>query len=403
MNPHKRSANLGPFYASAFLWNNCMGMLLVLMPLYALSLGFSLLKISGLIAVPALAEVAVRFVGSALSDRFGERRILQVCYALMAVAGALLLAAESFLLLLLVQSLANFSRSNFWITVQSLGSQLPGGNVGKQLGRLSSCNYAGSLVGLNLGGVLAGLLGYRRSFLVFTGLAIISMLLSLALPHVEEKPKGRGVWEITLGIGRFLRYRHTWLVILVSYAAALPVSLTQSIYPVYFASLNFREQWIGAVISMRSLTPVLIGVAFGAAIATRRQQGIFALGVTGLGLSLLASSVADGIVFSAACVALLGASGAVMDLLYQVQTSEWSKARDRSVAMASTGLGWVICPFTAPVIVAWLVERYGFHAAFLIAGVGMLLLGASSRLWHRLLLAEASPSGSQIANLKSQI
>ena len=383
MSPQQRNTTLGAFYASAFLWNNCMGMLQVLMPLYALSLGFSLLKISSLIALPALAEVAVRFLGSALADRFGERRILQACYILMALAGALLLVAESFLLLLLVQSIAYFSRSNFWISVQSLASQLPGANLGKQLGRLSSCNYAGSLIGMNLGGVLAAFLGYRLSFLALAGLAIGSTLLGLALPQVEAKPKERSVWEITLGIGRFLRYRHIWLGILVSYAAALPASLTQSIYPVYFARLDFGEQWIGAAISARSLTPILIGVVFGAAIATVRQRGIFALGVAGLGLSLIASGATERIIFSAACVALLGAAGAVMDLLYQVQTSEWSKAKDRSVAMASTGLGWVICPVTAPVIVAWLAEGYGFSVAFAATGVFLLLVAAGSRLWHR--------------------
>lgn len=370
-----------------------MGMLQVLMPLYALSLGFSLLKISSLIALPALAEVAVRFLGSALSDRFGERRILQACYILMALAGALLLAAESFLLLLLVQSIAYFSRSNFWISVQSLASQLPGASVGKQLGRLSSCNYAGSLIGMNLGGVLAAFLGYRLSFLALTGLAIASTLLGLALPQVEAKPKGRSVWEITLGIGRFLRYRHIWLGILVSYAAALPASLTQSIYPVYFASLDFGEQWIGAAISLRSLTPVLIGAMFGAAISTAHQKKIFALGVVGLGISLMASGLTERFILNAACVALLGAAGAVMDLLYQVQASEWSRAGDRSVAMASTGLGWVLCPFTAPVIVAWLVEGHGFRSAFLVTGAFFLLLATGSRLWHRLLLPAGSLGG----------
>src|SRR3970040_233277 len=101
MSPQQRNATLGAFYDSAFLWNNCMGMLQVLMPLYALSLGFSLLKISSLIALPALAEVAVRFLGSALSDRFGERRILQACYFLMASCAAVLLAADNFFLLFL--------------------------------------------------------------------------------------------------------------------------------------------------------------------------------------------------------------------------------------------------------------------------------------------------------------
>jgi len=51
----------------------------------------------------------------------------------------------------------------------------------------------------------------------------------------------------------------------------------------------------------------------------------------------------------------------------------------------------VLCPFTAPVIVAWLVEEYEFRVAFLITGVFFLLLAAGSRLWHRLLLPAEPP------------
>lgn len=386
MIPQQPTIALRAFYTSAFLWNNCMGMLQVLVPLYALSLGFSILKVSGLISLSALAEIAVRFLGSALSDRFGERRILQACYVLMAVSGAVLLAAEDFLLLFLAQALANFSRSNFWISIQSLASQLPGASVGKQLGRLSSCNYAGNLIGVNLGGILAAFLGYRPSFLVLTGVAVVCILLALALPHVEAKPKGRTIWEITRGFGEFLRYRWIWLGILVSYAAALPATLTQSIYPLYFAHLQYGEQWIGVAVSVRSLTPVLIGLVFGALITTGRQREIFALGVAGLAISIMVSGLTNNLILAAACIAVLGASGAVMDLLYQVQASEWSGVGNRSVAMASTGLGWVLCPFTAPVMVAWLAEGHGFRVAFLVTGAFLLLLAAGSRLWHRLLL-----------------
>ena len=70
-----------------------MGMLQVLVPLYALSLGFSIIKISSLVSLPVLVELVVRFGGSAISDRFGERRVLQICFLLMALSGATLLLA----------------------------------------------------------------------------------------------------------------------------------------------------------------------------------------------------------------------------------------------------------------------------------------------------------------------
>ena len=123
MNPPNSSFRLFAAYGTAVLWNVCMGMVQVLVPLYALSLGFSVLKVSSVVAFPALAEIGVRFLGGALSDRFGERRMLQVCYLLMACAGLALVSAESYVELMVAQGIAYFSRSTFWTSIQSLASQ----------------------------------------------------------------------------------------------------------------------------------------------------------------------------------------------------------------------------------------------------------------------------------------
>ena len=75
-----------------------------------------------------------------------------------------------------------------------------------------------------------------------------------------------------------------------------------------------------------------------------------------------------------------------MDLLYQVEATEFSRAGDRAVAMVSSGLGWILCPLTIPMAVGWIAQVYGFRLAFMAAGVFFLLLAAGTRLWHRLLL-----------------
>ena len=79
----------------------------VVVPLYALHLGFSILQISSIVAVPVLATLVVRFVGGALSDRFGERFVLQGCYVLQTLAALLLLWAASFASLIVVLVVAN--------------------------------------------------------------------------------------------------------------------------------------------------------------------------------------------------------------------------------------------------------------------------------------------------------
>jgi MFS family permease len=371
-------------FGSACLWCICNGISHVIVPLYAISLGFSVLEIGSIVAVPALATIFVRFVGGALSDRFGERGVLQGCYSMMALAALMLTGAESYTTLMIVLIVANLSRSTFWISAQSMASQLPGTNVGKNLGKLSAVNHLGGLIGQVLGGVMAAFLGYGISFLILLGLALSCILMSLALTQSRAKPKGRTVWQITLGVGHFLRYSRTWLIITVSGAAALPMAMCISIYPVYLAHLNFGEQWIGVAVAVRSLGPIAIGLLLGAWITPARQRLVYGLGMVVLGFCLIASGYLERYFLLGLIIILLGAGGGIMDLLAQVQASALSQASDRSMAIASTGMGWNLSSFFIPLTVGWLVEMLGFEIAFLISGLFLMLIGAGTNFWFRL-------------------
>lgn len=390
------SVSLLALYSSASLWNLCLAMIQVLVPLYALFLGFSALRIGSLVALPALGHLTMRFMGGALADRFGERRVLQGCYLLLILGAVVLLWAKDFGTLLIAQTTTNLSQASFWISSQSLVSQLPGSNMGKKLGRLTACNYGGNLIGLNLGGLCAALLGYEASFLALTVLTFVCFLLGFALPDVDPKPSHRTVWQITSGIGRFLRYPHVWLVISVSYAAALPVSLAASVYPIYLSELGYGEQWIGAALSFRAVGPVLIGLALGSLVTSARRKGLYALGMSALGLSLVGSGFTERILVIGLCIGVLGAAGGMMDILYQVIASEVSSAEDRSMAMASMGLGWNLSFLSIPVMVTWFVELHGFQFALLSTGAVSLLVALGTPVWHRL-LEPARPTSDMVS------
>ncbi len=379
-NKYSEYALLG----SAALWCLCNGVMHIIVPLYAISLGFSILQISSIVAVPVLATLVIRFVGGALSDRFGERSVLQGCYFLMALSTLILLESRGFVSLMVVLMVANVSRSSFWIPAQSLASQLPGAHLGKKLGQLSATNYAGTLLGQILGGFLAAYLGYRVAFLLLLGMAIGCTLLSLTLPQPEAKPRGRTVWQITKGVGRLLRYPQTWLIISGSGAAALPQALCASIYPLYLAYLEYGEEWIGVAVSLRSAGPIVIGLLLGVCITPARQNLCYASGMIVLGLSLMGSALFQQAALLGLCLILLGGGGGVMDLLYQVQASAMSHAGDRAMAMASTGMGWNLSPFFLPLIVGWLVELWGFETALVATGLCVIVVGVGTKLWFRI-------------------
>ena len=377
------SARVVALYASGFLWNVCMGALQVLVPLYGLSLGYSIVTISSLVSLPVLIELIVRFGGSAFSDRFGERRTLRACFLLMGLAGTTLLAADRYLLIAVAQSLAFCSRSTFWISIQSLVSQLPGAHHGKKLGRLSAWNYAGGFTGLTLGGVILGLMGFAQAFTGIIALSAACLLLSFTFPHTEPKPHGRKLVHVASGIGRFLVQRHIWLAVSVSFAAALPSVMSQSMYPLYLAFIGYRDQWIGALSALRTVGPIAIGFALAGFITMSRRRQIYALGMGGLGLSLIVTGSMQDFAAIAVAIVVAGCAGSFMDLLYQVEATEFSHAGDRTMAMAVSGLGWIICPLVMPLIMGWLAQNYGFQVSFAVAGLLFISFAALSGSLHR--------------------
>ncbi|MFQ5854013.1 MAG: MFS transporter, partial [Candidatus Binatia bacterium] len=126
------------------------------------------------------------------------------------------------------------------------------------------------------------------------------------------------------------------------------------------------------------------GLLMGTLITPARQKFFYGLGMVVLGVGLIGSGFLERYLFLTLCLVVLGAGGGVMDLLYQVQASTLSQASDRSMAMASTGMGWNLSPFFMPMIVGWLVEMWGFRFAFLAAGLFLLLIGTGAKLWFRL-------------------
>ena len=253
------------------------------------------------------------------------------------------------------------------------------------LGQLSAANYVGQLLGLALGGILAGWLGYGPTFVLVTVACVIGMLLGFALPPIRLIPGGRTVWQTTVGMSRRLIERRTWLLLTSSCAAAVPLGITQSVYPVYMSGLGFAEGWISVVIAVRSIGPVVIGLALGSKITIEREKAFYAVSMGGLGLCILGSAWTGGWVPLALCITGLGLAGGVADLLNQVQAVDLSRASDRSAVMAATGLGWNMAPMALPLLLGWAADAWGFGSMFFATGCFFLLVALGTPLVYRIL------------------
>ncbi len=118
-----------------------------------------------------------------LSTVFGPRRIFLTGVGILLVAGIIGTAAPSFGVLLLSRALIGIGTSACYPTAMSLvrrrADSLGTGVPSRVLGNFSIAGQVTAVVGLPLGGILAGAFGWRALFAVNIPLAIISIALTL--------------------------------------------------------------------------------------------------------------------------------------------------------------------------------------------------------------------------------
>ena len=152
--PRARAAEAA-LYAQTTAYSLSLGAVVVLVPLYILSLGYNPGWLGVIIAGQGLFQISLRLFGGVLSDRLGERWVIQASLAAL-VAGSLGLAlSTSILWLVLAQVLFGSSRAVYWTSAQSYGSRIDEDRPATLMGRFFGFGAAGGLLGNAGGGIVA--------------------------------------------------------------------------------------------------------------------------------------------------------------------------------------------------------------------------------------------------------
>ncbi|BDZ52179.1 hypothetical protein GCM10025867_44200 [Frondihabitans sucicola] len=159
-------------------------------------------KTATLISVLYLCSAVMQPTMGKLSTLFGPRRVFLSGAVILVVAGAIGAFAPSFGFLLLSRALIGVGTSAAYPTAMALvrkradasGTGVPS----RVLGNFSIASQVTTVVGLPLGGVLAGAFGWRALFFVNVPLAIITFT-STWIGVAKDQPLERG------GAGRIVR------------------------------------------------------------------------------------------------------------------------------------------------------------------------------------------------------
>ena len=368
---------------TALVFSSVNSAVQLLVPLYALHLGYPGLTIGILAALPSVANISLRVVAGRLSDRHGETRVLQAggLFYLTATLGFLLSTAAGLAPFVCAQILQGVGRSVFWTVGQAYVTKLPL-ERGQHLSLFNGATNLGMLLGMSGAGLLVVSLGYPGAFATVFLLTLLYSALTYSLPPLpapaRPAPAGRaaGGWATpTLSLGPL------WLAASCSFVSGGTFALAGSFYPVYLAQVGYGARSIGLLVTL--LAAGMLGISFVARSLIDRAIPLGRLGVTFIisgGLGLAAVPIFHNWLPLAALLLVAGFCSGGCSLVYQLAVLRHSAWHTRGATMASVGVFGNLALLVLPTTIGLALRWTSLEAALAAAGFFMVILGGIAGL-----------------------
>ncbi len=381
-------------YTAGFSYMIALGLAQVLVPLYALHLGYDLAALGIIVASQAVFGLLLRLVAGAIADQFGERRVLWFSFGTM-VAGSLIFAISGdFWVLIAAQTFMGFSRATYWTVTQSYSSRINRDRTPEILGRINSSGNAGSVIGTLASGFMAVSIGYENTWLALAGLSFVGLLVSLALPELPRKTTLRGFKQSLGPIPELARTRGMYMAGIAAWFASSSVIFTAILFIPHFEAIGYSEEVTGTARTIVVVGSVATGLIFGQIMARFGSTAIYAFGFTVQGLLILAiPQVGDAFWIMGLLMFAFGVIHGTLGISYPVTAAEESKEEQRGMAMAYTGLYWGIAQLSVPAIFGALAVATSLTVTFWVGGLMFVVGGLLMPIVHPALVKKkvASP------------
>ena len=371
-------------YGASFSYQITLGLIQVLVPLYALHLGYDLALLGVVVASQAVFGLALRLFAGAIADQFGERWVLWASFVTMVTGMVFFVASGFFWMLILAQSFVGYSRATYWTATQSYVSRINPERSGEIFGRLNAFGSAGGLIGALMSGVLVITLGYGAAFAITGAIALAGFMGCLAMPPLAARPARRG-FRAPLGhIPGIARHRGMGLAAFASFAASMSMIVPSILFIPYLRELDYTEDVIGGMQAIGVGGSVAIGMVFGHVLARLGRRWTYTIALVMVGLVVFGVSAGAGAYATLVPLMLLyGLFRSTLGILYPIAGADHSSPNQRGMAMAYVGLYWGTAQLLAPLGFGALAGAVGLEATLWTAGALFLLAGGLFPMLYR--------------------
>jgi DHA1 family multidrug resistance protein-like MFS transporter len=376
-------------YLAGFTYHIGLGSTLILVPLYALHLGFDFAQLGIIIASQAVFGLLLRLFAGAISDRFGERWVLLFSFGTMVAGAAIIGVSGTFWTLILGQTFLGISRATYWTATQSYCSRINPARAGALLGRMSSSRTLGDMVGVFSAGIIAENMGYGWAWAVIVALGGVGLAGSLVLPMLPRKGALRGFKQALAPIPSMVRSPSMAMAGITAFVASTAMTIAVILLVPYLHELGNSEGDVGFVRGAGLVGSVGIGVVFGKIVSRTGQKNLYTLALSAMGVIMLAVPImgTDSILGPPGLQAIFTPMGALMFMygtfygllgpLYPLTAATYSSQEQRGVAMAYVGLYWGAAQVVIPASFGVLAASFGLRDSFWFAGVMFIVFAAA--------------------------
>lgn len=380
-HPRSQPTYLG--YTNGFVYGFGMSGLMLLVPLYVLSLDFNLADLGFIVAAPAFFMIPMRLPGGAVSDRFGEKVILRFSF-LMFVASALIAAHSSTIWPLFAAQLFNgASRSVYWSAGQSYISRSSPGESGKVMGRQLSFESTGGIIGAIATGFFAQVYGFQAAFIMTAAASAFGFLITSSLPPLPRKDQARSFMK-SFAPARQMLFKRTLLhAHMVAFMAASYAGLMGGLFIAFLRDIGYTEGETGVIRSLSSISLAGLAFVFGSILSRFGSRNMALTGISLTGLLAIAIAASGNVpILPVVFMTLTGMTFGSLRALYPTLAADNSTPAQRGLALSVVSLYWAIAMLLSPLVFGYIAHATSLQAAIYLFGAFCATAGLLSPILY---------------------
>jgi MFS family permease len=353
------------------------GIVAPVIPLYAREFGVGAAAAGAVVSVFALMRLVSGLGGGRLVDIFGERRVLAVGLAVVAVSSLLAGLAQSYAQLLVLRGAGGVGSALFTVSAFALLYRVVApGMRGRAAGTVQGGFLAGGIAGPAVGGLLAEV-SLRAPFFVYAGtlaVATVITLVALPAPPHEDAAAADGEEDRTT-LRQALRQRAyvTALVVNLGTGWAL-FGIRSSLLPLFVADVLGREaRWVGIGFVVSAVAQAALLWPAGRFVDGVGRRPAIVVGATVAAASMVLLALVPTLAAFLASMALYGAAASLLGVAPAAVVGDVVQGRSGTV-VAFSQMASDLGAITGPLAAGLLAQEASYQTAFLVTasviGVG---------------------------------